>query len=745
MKNRTDSAKRLLALGSVTLSLLACEGTMTPPVDASQDRAPSGDATSDALPVDASPVDASPPDVTPALDVANDQSPADASDVGDVTDASDATDAMDVTDAADATDVTDAADATDVTDAADVTDAPDVADATDASACRADGAVDGGCDAAASCVGDASCGARVCTPGEATCVTSASRRVCDADGAAFTTTACASGQVCLAGVCAVCPDADGDGLSDAIEGAPSIDTDRDGTPDFMDSDSDNDGFSDAIEGGRRYPGFDAAGRALTCGAAADNCDGAGDRVANFQDTDSDNDGLSDAAERAARTDPCAEDTDGDGASDLVETAVGTDPTAPSSSPPASATIVTLPYHAPSTTGAHEHRVFTVSARVRAADVFFLVDNSTSMDPIINQLRTSFSAMVAPAIRATIPDVAFGVGSFDSMPVAPQGMPGSPGDYTLWIRQPMSADVAATQRAFDAMRTVDADTGSMFYGGDEPECQTEAAFQVIAGAGTRGHEADALALRSVRNARDPGGNGWVPAVDPVRDCGAADRFGWGCFGAGRVPLIVLASDSNWYDGCVASSPTSRGVGRDCAELTAALNARGAWFLGIDVGLGATGRTYANALPLAMATGTVDGAGAPVILGVGSSGVAGLSSSLPGAIVTLLGQSRSDVTARVVADATERRLPTGRTTADFVRGVTTVRATPEAPEGYARRDASTFFGASPSASLAFDVDLYNDLAPGADGARVYAVTVQFVGRASSPVESRTLYLLVPPSAP
>ena len=82
----------------------------------------------------------------------------------------------------------------------------------------------------------------------------------------------------------------------------------------MDPDSDNDGFSDAIEGGRRYPGFDAAGRALTCGAAADNCDGAGDRVANFQDTDSDNDGLSDAAERAARTDPCAEDTDGDGAS-----------------------------------------------------------------------------------------------------------------------------------------------------------------------------------------------------------------------------------------------------------------------------------------------------------------------------------------------------------------------------------------------------------------------------------------------
>ncbi|WP_372683445.1 choice-of-anchor U domain-containing protein, partial [Desulfosarcina sp.] len=42
-----------------------------------------------------------------------------------------------------------------------------------------------------------------------------------------------------------CDDSDGDGLSDAVEG--SEDTDRDGTPDYMDMDADGDGVNDEIE------------------------------------------------------------------------------------------------------------------------------------------------------------------------------------------------------------------------------------------------------------------------------------------------------------------------------------------------------------------------------------------------------------------------------------------------------------------------------------------------------------------
>ncbi len=585
------------------------------------------------------------------------------------------------------------------------------------------------------------CQPRVCTPGEATCTSTRERRACNADGTALVTTACADAEVCAGGACVPCPDADGDGVSDSIEGAPSVDTDRDGTPDFRDLDSDGDGFSDAVEAGRRYPGFEGAGRVLTCGAAPDDCDAAGD-AANLRDLDSDDDGLADAAERTARTNPCAADTDGDGLSDLVEDRAGSDPTSEASRLPANADVVVLPYRA----ATHQHRELSATARVRAADVFFLIDNSASMDPIIASLNSDLSSVIVPGLQRQIADVRMGVGSFDSMPVPPQGYAGSPGDYTLWVRQALSADASASQRALSSMRTIAHDTGSAFYGGDEPECQTEAAFQTLEGLGSRGHEADPAALISVRNAIDPRGNGWVPAVVPSRDCGDAARFGWGCFDPGRVPILVLVSDANWYDGCVAGSPTTPGgVGRTCADLSAALVRRGAWFVGVDVGVGVNGRTYNNALPLARATGSVDAADAPVVVGVGSGGLATMSARIVAAVTTLAGQSRSDVTARVTADPAETRLPAGRSTADFVRAVTPTRATPEAPDGYTRRDTTTFQGAAPTASLVFDVDLFNDFVPGADAARVFVATVQAIGRASAPLESRTLYLLVPRGSP
>lgn len=43
-------------------------------------------------------------------------------------------------------------------------------------------------------------------------------------------------------------DEDSDGLSNALEGAPHLDTDSDGIPDYMDTDSDNDGKPDSYEG-----------------------------------------------------------------------------------------------------------------------------------------------------------------------------------------------------------------------------------------------------------------------------------------------------------------------------------------------------------------------------------------------------------------------------------------------------------------------------------------------------------------
>jgi hypothetical protein len=94
-------------------------------------------------------------------------------------------------------------------------------------------------------------------------------------------------------------DADGDGISDADEGrAARVDTDGDGTPDYLDDDSDGDGVLDAHEAG------DAT-------LATPPVDSDGDGAANFRDTDSDDNGRDDAFDGEA-------DVDGDDWPDFAD-------------------------------------------------------------------------------------------------------------------------------------------------------------------------------------------------------------------------------------------------------------------------------------------------------------------------------------------------------------------------------------------------------------------------------------------
>ena len=115
------------------------------------------------------------------------------------------------------------------------------------------------------------------------------------------------------------PDADGDGIPDSFEGsADSIDTDADGTPDYLDSDSDNDGVPDSVEGGVADGG--------------EPLDSDADGVYDFRDTDSDANGVPDSLEGGDDLDGDRQpnsrdlDNDGDNVSDVVE--IGANPDAP---------------------------------------------------------------------------------------------------------------------------------------------------------------------------------------------------------------------------------------------------------------------------------------------------------------------------------------------------------------------------------------------------------------------------------
>ena len=94
-------------------------------------------------------------------------------------------------------------------------------------------------------------------------------------------------------------DADMDGISDEDEGRrDNVDTDGDGTPDYLDDDSDGDGIPDSVEAG-------------DSSVATPPRDSDLDGVADFRDTDSDGNGIPDSEEGLS-------DSDGDGTLDFAD-------------------------------------------------------------------------------------------------------------------------------------------------------------------------------------------------------------------------------------------------------------------------------------------------------------------------------------------------------------------------------------------------------------------------------------------
>ena len=265
------------------------------------------------------------------------------------------------------------------------------------------------------------------------------------------------------------------------------------------------------------------------------------------------------------------------------------------------------------------------------------------------------------------------------------------------------------------------------------------FESLIGDGMVGHLSDPPG--SVLNALS--GNGFVPTMEPFRDCGAGPDgpvpFGWACFVDGRVPIIVLASDATWYNGPAPGSP-SDGAQHLYADLLAGMHAHGGYFIGIDVG--DLSDTLANATMLARDTGTLDGSGNPVVFNPGSAGLAGVANDIVNAVVTIAGETNQDITTRTDPDPTETRLPAGHTTRDFIRAVTPDHASPEAPTGYARKDTTTFFGVDPATIVYFDVDFYNDFQLPIPTAQLFRATIQVLGRAGSIVDHRDVFMIVPP---
>lgn len=512
-------------------------------------------------------------------------------------------------------------------------------------------------------------------------------------------------------------DSDGDTIPDNVEG--SIDTNRDGIPDSQSLDSDGDGLPDGCEAGDADP--------TTLPVDTD-----GDGSRDYVDLDSDNDGIGDGQEDAnhnCAVDPgessaLSADTDGDGYPDLVEKIAGSDPASATSTIPATDFYFVLPYRQNRGSGDLDF-----STNVRQADVFFSIDNTGSMEGETDNIKANLVSSIIPGIGAVIQNAAFGLGRFRDFPIDPYG---NPGDRPYELRQAITSDTAIIGTAITALP---APGGGL----DTPESGFEALYQWATGVG-------------------------IPAFGmPAFQSNAPDGIGGAGFRKDSLPIVVQVTDSISHVPSDYLGFGSSTHGRD--ELVAACNAIGARVVGINslenAGTAFEPRAQLEDLAVATRATTSPDANGGCPTGIGGSahpavqvnGVArcpavfdvqtdgaGLSSLVVDAIRELTQTGEIDVSTRSIGKLQGERgeiLPTGTTTADFIKSITPV---PPPPAG-ATIDGAVFRHVQPGSTVTFNLDAYNDFVPEIGTEQLFEIDVQVIGDGVTLLDTRHVYVVVP----
>lgn len=529
-------------------------------------------------------------------------------------------------------------------------------------------------------------------------------------------------------------DADKDTIGDSLEGASTDDTDKDGTPNFKDTDSDGDTWLDKDEAANPFlaPGQPGQDRKSVCDPLADTD---ADGVPDAYDTDSDNDGLSDKQEKTYDPDGSKgcrvkPDCDDDGVLDLIEAAAGSNPTDKGSMPDDPGLFFVLPWGEGEKT-----QDFTFSTGVAKADIYFMVDTTASMQPAIDSLKSSISTKIIPSIlngnpaaNPPIPpigDAWVGIGSVRDVP---WGGYGQPGDDVYRHRfdingQTIVGNVTQPVQqngSFVAPDNVTKILGSFAAagGGDGPEATSQALWM----ASTNG-----LYTLTI-------GGLWSPANPYPAPCDDIESFGVPCFRKDAIPVFVLVSDAPFHNGPQANynyDPAVVGGTKKYSEAIAAINAINAKVVGVPVNTGSAGAARADMTDLAKQTGSqyhdpsFGGTDRPLVSqsditsGGVSDEVVRLLGLLSGAGLHDVTTARSnyscaggvDCTGDGKPDLAYQNPPTkpGGEPFDASKLITAVTPVESAavPKPYASLDKATFFGVHGAADLTFKVHARNDL--------------------------------------
>lgn len=343
----------------------------------------------------------------------------------------------------------------------------------------------------------------------------------------------------------------------------------------------------------------------------------------------------------------------------------------------------------------------VEAQVGAADITFLIDVTASMGAEIERIRTRLRDLLSPAIDAAIPDSRLAVATFADFPVGGYGSPAA-GDKAFELRMPMTDDLAQVQGAVNSIELGD--------GGDLPESQVEALYQLATGAG-RG-----------------------TFVPPSAGC-PMGGVGYACMRRDALPIVLLFTDAQFHNGPGGSNPYGPDlVPRPATyeEAVRALNALGMVVIGFDSGDGSARRDLRQ---LARDT-SLTSSGEVLVYDIGSRGQR-LGTQVVSAIQTFASTVEQDIDA-VLLDGD---LSDGIDALELVEGIVPLAASPPDGVGAIDREAGVFRDARAGTVLTWQISLRNDaVVPGPRPRRV-RLEVVFRGDARRRLDRQFIDIVVP----
>ncbi|HEY4176265.1 MAG TPA: hypothetical protein VGM90_05520 [Kofleriaceae bacterium] len=387
--------------------------------------------------------------------------------------------------------------------------------------------------------------------------------------------------------------------------------------------------------------------------------------------------------------------------------------------------------------------------VPALDVFFTMDTTFSMSGEITNLKNSVANTIIPGIKAAVADTHFGIASFQDFPVSSYG---AAGDQPTVFLSALTNDAAAVSAAVGTL--------SLGNGNDIPEAGMEAIYQALTGEGLSAPSptsvpATALGYRSTA----------MPVIVEITDALWHEPGGTrNCLGNSTEYSAATTAHTRTQVKAALAAKCARTVGiatdaghgvacgaqqdlEDFATTTGARVPPAAWDVGTrPAGCGAT-QCCTGPAGAGRAT---DGAGLCPLVYLTDSNGTGLGASVVTGIQMLARFAAFDVLANrggVATDIAGVALPTPHTTADFIKEITPVAFTlPAAPPIVPSPtfDATTFHGVTPGTKVKFNVNAYNDFLPQTANAQIFKATITVTAGGCTPLDSRDVLILVPPTA-